>query len=172
MASRFLADRPRSDWLVLSLPEPYGWNPLALVCLQPLWHLPVYNMATILEKPSSRQLLSEIKEDELPEGGIAAGPGLVGFHDSWLDLSLVNQSTLSSSDGESVRGEAAFATGCWLFSTVSCFGRYNTMNVFNLICLVSAVGLWLPQADTDTILLLPLGANPCEGMGYPNHLVV
>ena len=78
------------------------------------------------------------------------GPGLVGFHDSWLDLYLVNQSTLSSSDGESVRGEAAFATGCWLFSTVSFFGRYNTMNVFNLICLVSVVGLWLPQADAET----------------------
>lgn len=29
-------------------------------------------MATILEKPSSRQLLSEIKEDELSEGGMAA----------------------------------------------------------------------------------------------------
>lgn len=63
------------------------------------------------------------------------------------------------SDGESVSGAAAFAYQLLaILNSVSCFGRYfigyiadkrgryKTMIVSNLVCLISVVGLWLPDA--------------------------
>lgn len=67
------------------------------------------------------------------------------------------------SDGEAVSGAAAFAYQLLaILNAVSCFGRYligyiadrmgryNTMIVSNLICLVSVMTLWLPDALADT----------------------